>query len=90
MAAIQNNLLPIYGVISHEGTVWIIENKGREELDLPQKMERLKQWCANVTAAEGNGTIYNFVFVDQESLEKHTPKAFADLITSFIEYKTSL
>lgn len=28
-----------------------IEPNGREELDLPQKMERLKQWCAAYPAA---------------------------------------
>jgi type III restriction enzyme len=81
---------PDFIVRTMDGKVWIIETKGREELDLPQKMERLKQWCADATAAEENGTIYDFVFVDQDSFEKHTPKAFADLITSFTEYKTSL
>ena len=35
-----------------DGTVWIIEIKGREELDLPQKMARLKLWCADATAAK--------------------------------------
>jgi type III restriction enzyme len=79
---------PDFLVRTTDGKVWIIETKGREELDLPQKMERLKQWCADATAAEENGTTYDFVYVDQESFEKHTPKAFADLITSFTEYKT--
>jgi type III restriction enzyme len=79
---------PDFIVRTTDGKVWIIETKGREELDLPQKMERLKQWCADATAAEENGTAYDFVFVDQDSFEKHTPKAFGDLITSFTEYKT--
>jgi len=79
---------PDFIVRTMDGKVWIIETKGREELDLPQKMERLKQWCADATAAEENGTLYNFVFVDQDSFEKHTPKTFTDLATSFTEYKT--
>ncbi|MEI8206120.1 MAG: DEAD/DEAH box helicase family protein [Kiritimatiellales bacterium] len=79
---------PDFIVRTTDGKVWIVETKGREELDLPQKMERLKQWCADATAAEENGTLYNFVFVDQDSFEKHTPKTFADLATSFTEYKT--
>ena len=79
---------PDFLVRTTDGKVWIVETKGREELDLPQKMERLKQWCADATGAEENGTTYDFVFVDQESFEKHTPKAFADLINSFTEYKT--
>jgi type III restriction enzyme len=78
---------PDFVVRTSDGKVWIIETKGREELDLPQKMERLKQWCAEATAAEDNGTTYDFVFVDQESFEKHTPTTFAALAESFLEYK---
>jgi hypothetical protein len=33
-----------------QGSVWIIESKGREELDLPQKMTRLSHWCADATS----------------------------------------
>ncbi len=73
------------------GTVWIIETKGREELDIPQKMTRLKQWCEDATTAEqeegGNGTRYDFLYVDQDGFEKHQPKTLADLAASFTEYK---
>ncbi len=69
------------------GTIWLIETKGREELDLPQKMARLKQWCADATAAEENGTTYDFLYVDEDSFKKHDPKTLADLTTSFKEYK---
>ena len=64
-----------------------METKGREELDLPQKMARLKQWCADATAAEENGQRYDFVFVDQTGFEKHAPKTFAALASSFTDYK---
>ncbi len=64
-----------------DGVVWIIETKGREELDLPQKMARLQQWCANATAAEKNGTRYDFVFVDELRFERHKPASFASLAT---------
>jgi type III restriction enzyme len=67
--------------------IWIVETKGREELDLPQKMARLKQWCADATAAEENGQRYDFVFVDQNGFEKHTPKNVAALAASFTEYR---
>ncbi len=70
-----------------DGTIWIIETKGREELDLPQKMARLKQWCADATAAEENGQRYDFVFVDEEGFRRHQPKTFAALAASFTEYK---
>ena len=67
---------------------WIIETKGRQELDLPQKMERLRQWCADATAAEENGQRYDFAFVDQTGFEKRVPRTFAVLAASFMEYKT--
>jgi len=73
------------------GTVWIIETKGREELDLPPKMARLKQWCADATAAEkengGNGARYDFLYVDEEGFAKHPPETLADLAAGFTEYK---
>jgi len=70
-----------------DGTIWIVKTKGREELDLPPKMERLHQWCSDATAAEENGQRYDFVFVDQIGFETHSPKTFAALAASFTEYK---
>ena len=64
-----------------------METKGREEIDLPQKMARLKQWCADATAAEENGQRYDFVFVDQNGFEKHAPKTFTALANTFTDYK---
>ncbi len=79
---------PDFIVRTTDGTVWLVETKGREELDLPQKMARLKQWCADATAAEEDGRRYDFVFVDQVGFEKHTPGTFAAIAASFTEYKS--
>lgn len=46
-----SNYVPDFLVKTDEGTIFVIETKGREELDLPQKMARLRQWCAEATAA---------------------------------------
>ncbi|HNP82597.1 MAG TPA: hypothetical protein PKN47_14130 [Nitrospira sp.] len=78
---------PDFIVRTIDGTVWVVETKGREELDLPQKMARLKLWCADATAAEENRRRYDFVFVDQLGFEKHTPGTFPSLPSSFTEYK---
>jgi len=83
-----SNYTPDFIVRTADGVIWIVETKGREELDLPQKMARLKQWCADATAAEENGQRYDFVFVDQNGFEKHAPKNFAALAASFTEYKS--
>ena len=46
-----SNYIPDFIVRTTAGTIWVIETKGREELDLPRKMARLKQWCDDATAA---------------------------------------
>ncbi len=80
---------PDFIVRTSDGKVWIVETKGRKELDLPQKMSRLRQWCDDATSAsvEDDGVKYDFVFVDQAGFEKHQPKTFASLSSSFTEYK---
>jgi type III restriction enzyme len=80
---------PDFLVKTADGTVWIVETKGREELDLPQKMNRLRQWCEDATSAsqaEG-GPAYRFLYVDQQGYERNSPKNFAGLVSSFTEYQ---
>ncbi|MGQ0561512.1 MAG: hypothetical protein ACT443_06520 [Gemmatimonadota bacterium] len=77
-----SNYIPDFIVRDANGTVWVVETKGREEIDLPHKMARLGQWCADATAAAENGT-YRFLYVDQPGFEKHKPGSFADLASSF-------
>ena len=86
------NYHPDFIIRTTDKTVWLVETKGRAELDLPQKLARLKQWCADATAAEAAeggspGQRYAFVFVDQNGFERHAPKTFAALAASFTEYK---
>jgi type III restriction enzyme len=72
-----------------DGGVWVVETKGREELDVPQKMARLRQWCTDATEASKpeSGTRYGFVYVDQQSFEQHKPSSFAGLVNTFREYQ---
>ena len=86
------NYHPDFIIRTTDKTVWLVETKGRAELDLPQKLARLKQWCADATAAEAAeggspGQRYDFVFVDENGFEKHAPKTFAALAASFTDYK---
>lgn len=84
-----SNYTPDFLVKTTDGTIWIVETKGREELDLPQKMKRLKQYCEDATAASkaDGGTTYRFVYVDQEGYERNPPTTFAALGTSFTEFQ---
>jgi type III restriction enzyme len=81
-----SNYYPDFLVKLNDGRIVVVETKGREELDLPQKMQRLKQWCADVNGAQAQ-IRYDFVYVDEESFDTYKPKTFDSLLAGFREYK---
>ena len=82
------NYYPDFLVKLTDGRVIVVETKGREDLDVPPKMRRLSQWCEDVNRVSPN-TIYDFVYVDQESFDTYRPETFQQLLDGFSEYKTS-
>ena len=52
-------------------------------------MARLAQWCidANAASQAQGGPRYGFIYVDQESFERHPPQSLAELVTGFREYQ---
>ncbi len=82
-----SNYYPDFFVKVSAQHVVIVETKGQEDLDVPLKMARLKQWCDDINQAQ-NAVRYDFVFVDEEGFKKYTPTSFAALISAFQEYKT--
>ena len=81
-----SNYYPDFIVKLPGNKVVIVETKGQEDLDVPLKMERLRQWCEDINQAQSENKFY-FVFADQESFEKYGPKNFQDLLRGFTEYK---
>jgi type III restriction enzyme len=65
---------------------FVVETKGQEDLDVPLKMQRLKQWCEDINRAKHEKE-FDFVYVDQESFEKYKPTSFRQLVEAFKEYK---
>ncbi|MCL4688718.1 MAG: DEAD/DEAH box helicase family protein [Burkholderiales bacterium] len=84
-----SNYVPDFLVKTPAGDVFIVETKGRAELDLPGKMSRLKQWCIDATEASSSvgGPAYRFVFVDQDGFKAHRIEDFAGLVAAFGEYQ---
>ena len=64
------------------GETWIVETKGREDLNDPGKWERLKQWCKDASAVDG-GLQYRALFVREEDWEKYKPTNFQNAIAAF-------
>ena len=81
-----SNYYPDFIIKTSNNEICIVETKGQEDLDVPLKMERLKQWCEDINKAQ-NKIKYDFVFVDEESFHKYKPKDFRSLMNGFKQYK---
>ena len=84
-----SNYYPDFLVKLTDGRMIVVETKGREDLDVPLKMQRLSQWCEDVNRASTDVT-YDFVYVDQESFDVYRPETFQQLLDGFREYKSAL
>ena len=81
-----SNYYPDFLVKLSNKRIFIVETKGQEDLDVPLKMERLRQWCADVNRVQAK-VEYDFVYVDQKSFEQYKPTSFEHLVDGFKEYK---
>ena len=81
-----SNYYPDFVVKLTNGRVIVVETKGREDLDVPRKMQRLSQWCEDVNRTTSD-VEYDFAYVDQESFDLYSPETFQQLLEGFTEYK---
>ena len=81
------NYYPDFMVKLVDGCIVIVETKGREEVDLPQKMARLKQWCEDINTIKADG-VFNFAYVDEERFKKYQPRTFQQLGAGFTEFQS--
>ncbi|AHB40176.1 TPA: type III restriction endonuclease subunit R [candidate division WWE3 bacterium] len=65
--------------------VYIVETKGREDLDDPLKIARLKQWCDDINSVQ-NKIKFGWIYIREEEYEKYGKMTcFADVIKTFEE-----
>ena len=81
-----SNYYPDYLVKLPNNKIVVAEIKGLEDLDVPLKMARLRQWCEDVNHAQSDMT-YDFVYVDEEGFNQYAPSTFQELMGGFREYK---
>jgi type III restriction enzyme len=75
---------PDFIVKETDADIWLIETKGREDLEGRHKWERLKQWCADATVKDGKRR-FRAVFVQEEDWERYRPKTFQAFVSVFEE-----
>jgi len=81
-----SNYYPDFVVKLADKRLIIVETKGQEDLDVPQKMARLGRWCEDINRIQSDA-VCDFVYVDEEGFRKYQPKTFEQLMSGFREYK---
>ena len=81
-----SNYYPDFIVKVSAKSIFIVETKGQEDMDVPLKTRRLKQWCEDINRVQSKVT-FDFVYVDMEGFEKYTLNSFKQLVETFREYK---
>lgn len=81
-----SNYYPDFFVKTSPKHIHIVETKGLEDLDVPLKMARLKQWCEDINAVQKDVN-YDYVFVEEEKFNLYRPTSFAQLVDGFTTYK---
>jgi type III restriction enzyme len=81
-----SNYYPDFLVKLADTRVFIVETKGQEDLDVPLKMRRLRQWCEDINRVQSD-VEYDFVYVDQAGFDSYMPTSFRQLVDGFREYK---
>lgn len=81
-----SDFYPDFIVRTEDHKLYIVETKGLEDLDVPLKMARLKQWCEDINSLQKE-IRFDFVFVEEEGFNRYKPETFQELLKSFRRYK---
>ena len=75
---------PDFFVKTNDNTFYIVETKGREDLDDIRKIQRLFVWCKDINTAQKDYT-YSPVYIKQEKWDdiKNDFKTFAEVVKIF-------
>ena len=71
---------PDFAAIDRENTHWVLETKGREDLDVEHKDRRAAQWCEDASLL--TQTEWRYLKIPQKDFEILKPNNFAELVSS--------
>lgn len=67
---------------TNDGTHWVIETKGREDIEVKQKDRSAIRWCENATVL--TKVSWKYIKVSQREFELLNPATFEELITGLV------
>lgn len=76
------NYYPDFIVGLNDGSHWVIETKGREDIEVSLKDDAARRWCENATQL--TGTDWNYIKVPQKEFEQLHPASFEELMLGLI------
>ena len=71
------NYYPDFIVKETVQIVWIVETKGREDLDDPRKRDRLTAWCFDASGVDG-AISYRPLYITEDRWRSHPPRNFRE------------
>jgi hypothetical protein len=71
------NYEPDFVAVDSEGTHWILETKGQEDIHVAHKDRAAQLWCENATAL--TDTNWRYLIAKQKAYEELAPESFVDL-----------
>lgn len=77
-----SNFYPDFIIKKTTNEFYIVETKGREDLDDPLKIKRLSLWCEDINLIQSKIKI-DWIYVKEEEYKKYNPQNFHELIRLF-------
>jgi len=71
---------PDFVVITKNKEKFVIETKGRVDVDVKHKDERIERWCDDASRLIGDS--WKFIRIDQEEFEKYRFRSIKELIST--------
>lgn len=76
------NYFPDFIAITEDGIKWVVETKGREDVDVRLKDNAAATWCEN--ASELSGETWRYIKVPQKEFEALHPEGFAEMVAAIL------
>jgi type III restriction enzyme len=78
-----SNYFPDFAVKEQDGSIWIVETKGLEDLDVLPKWQRLVAWCRDATRLDPLGRAFRPMYVPEAEYQAKPPNSWRQAVAYF-------